>query len=206
MQLFDFFKKLFGFESKSSELTSEQKRDFLEQASWHEAGHIIGGFLVQLPPKYAYINVDNGRGYVTRHDNASLDINSVRWLICVGGWAVQRKHYDMDACKLAVGYKVSNPQHTTDWELLRRPSIETMDLISQVFYNREIERFTSKVCKMLRKKRILKKKQIDSIYKEFMKNGEIRRVMSELKHEMRSFVFCDYKCEKCNKELCELHL
>lgn len=205
MRLLDFFKKLLGFDTESSELTNEQKRDYLEKASWHEAGHIIGGFLVQLPPKYAYINVDRERGYVTRNDNASLDINIVRWLICVGGWAVQRKHYDMDSCKMSVGYQVSNPKYTTDWELLRKPSIETMDLISQVFYNQEIERFTNKVYKMLRKKRILKKKQIDKLYKEFMKNGEIRSVMSDLKNETNSFVFCDYKCEKCNKELCEFH-
>ena len=205
MQLFEFFKKLFGFDSESLEPTSEQKRDFLEKATWHEAGHIIGGFLVQLPPKYAYINVDRERGYVTRHDNAFLEINSIRWLICVGGWAVQRKHYDMDSCKMSVGYQVNNPKYTTDWELLRKPSIETMDLISQVFYNQEIERFTSKVYKMLRKKRILKKKQIGKLYNEFMKNGEIRSVMNDLKHEINSFSFCNHKCEECNKELCEFH-
>ena len=163
--------------------TEEERNRQLDESAWHEAGHILGYFILNYPPRYAYVSED-GDGIVTPDNEVASMFYELRRIAYVGGWAFERKHSTLDNCKISIGYDYPRVENS-DWVMLGKPSIEEMDCLSQyLFYHSGTEAFAKIIHDELVSRKRLSRKRIRMIYEEGMKIKKISKCICNLRKWM----------------------
>lgn len=184
--LFDWFGSLSRFEWMEN-LWQVPKQIFnesdyeLENSAWHETGHLLGSFIVKCPCFHVHINPKTNNAFVI-YSNQSNKLSTEQFdVMHVGGWALERKHYDLEKCKVSIGYGVQQPEDNeecddtlSDWNVLGQPSIEKLEDMSELFYHDELLEFSKKICDELVEKKRFSRKDILRLYDEFMSDSRLR--------------------------------
>ena len=147
--------------------TKEQRIMWLDYASWHEAGHILGCFIIERPPLSARVNGDFSGLVQPDFGMCSVD-KEIKRIIHVGGWAFERRHATLQQCKESVGYG-NRKCKNSDWLSLEQPTVKEMDDMSKRWFShREFSRIAKKIHDELFSRRRLSKKRIEELYDEFV--------------------------------------
>lgn len=155
--------------------TKEERLKWLDYASWHEAGHILGYFIVKCPPKHAYVN-DKGGGKVIESLSADSLSDGMKRIVHVGGWAFERKHASVKLCKDSIGYGETRFK-TSDWMILGQPTVDELESLSEKwFYHPEFRRHVKAIHDGLLMRGQLSKKQIMGLYERFLADEKAREL------------------------------
>ena len=169
----------------------------LESNAWHETGHVIGLFLNGCVPVHVRVNTRNNNSFVTynRLPNSKKFLNERMKIIHVGGWALERRHYGIDLCKAHVGFNdVKNEDG--DWFKLGQPSVEWMDNLSMLFYDKVELEFSEKIHKEIVEKKRLVRKDIFRLYGEFMGDERLRFIAETIEKEFRKQAVSKEQCDE----------
>ena len=148
----------------------------LDNSAWHEAGHVIGTFLVGCPVVHARINDRRNHAFVTLPKRYNRLPKEQFDIVHVGGWALERLHFSIEECKKHVGYKnMRKCNQNSDWHKLGMPTIEKMDELSKPFYDDGLLGLAEQIHDELVEKKRLARSDIKRLYGEFMTDGEILR-------------------------------
>lgn len=113
-----------------SELNTEDWCDLdeLSNTAWHEAGHVIGGFIAGITPTSARIRKD-GTGVVI----STFTCKEQEQVSLAGGYALPRKYSDLQEDEVFMSL-VLDDDPESDWELLGKPSMEELNRIADRHY------------------------------------------------------------------------
>jgi hypothetical protein len=191
--MFGFLKNLFGSSPRMFDWLdrlgfSKEEDDYLPLKlscdAWHETGHLIGTFLVKCTPAHVRINTNNWNAFVCNQKRFLKLPKGKKEIIHIGGWALERKFYDINTCKRSIGFGTTKRKgKSCDWHKLGRPSVERMDTISVLFYDKAVLEFAQKAHDELVEKRRLARKDILRLYGEFMEDERIRSIVCIMEKE-----------------------
>lgn len=180
--------------------TKQQRLKWIDNAAWHETGHMLGYFILNCPPQSAYIN-DKSGGQVMPSNDATFIHPCMKKIALVGGWALERKHASVELCKDSIGYGITKFT-SSDWVQLDQPTVQELESLSvRWFYRDAFKGISRRIHDEFISHKRLSRKRILELYNEFLADEKARKEACFLRMIVREgFISCQFHpCKTCDE-------